>query len=255
MDLSVGIKNELSRLSDICKLRLESYFRRPGNDHVLRFVKDSEWSSGFKSAFDLSDDEYIAFLMALAPHVFPSFFENLIQEFLPEGGEFTEFGGVKGSNHRGVLPTGETVQFILAGDDLEKRLKVQEIFRESGNLFRQNILWLESVREGEPMMSGRLIVAEEWIEKVLFGRDYSPRFGLDFPARKITTKMAWDDVVLHPRTRQQIKHISVWLEHHKTMMADSNLQRRVKPGFRVLFYGPPGTGKTLSTALLGKQFN
>jgi SpoVK/Ycf46/Vps4 family AAA+-type ATPase len=39
------------------------------------------------------------------------------------------------------------------------------------------------------------------------------------------------------------------------MMADSNLQRRVKPGYRVLFYGPPGTGKTLTTALLGKQFN
>jgi AAA+ superfamily predicted ATPase len=255
MDLSVGIKNDLFRLSDICKLRLASYFRQPRQDKVLRIVKESEWSAEFKNTIDLSDDEYIAFLMALAPHVFPSFFEKLIQEFLPDGGDFSEFGGVKGSNHRGVLPTGETVQFILAGDDLEKRLKVQEIFRENGNLFSQNILWLESVREGEPMMSGRLIMAEEWIEKVLFGRDYAPRFGLDFPARKISTKMTWDDVVLHPRTQQQIKHISIWLEHHKTMMADSNLQRRVKPGYRVLFYGPPGTGKTLTTALLGKQFN
>jgi hypothetical protein len=217
-------------------------------------IKDSEWSAEFKGKTGLSDDEYIAFLMALAPHVFPSFFESLIQEFLPEGGEFSEFGGVKGSNHRGVLPTGETVQFILAGDDLEKRLKVQEIFRESGTLFNQNILWLEGVKEGEPMMSGRLILAEEWIEKVLFGRDYAPRFGLDFPARRISTRMEWDDVVLHPRTRQQIHHISIWLEHHQTMMNDANLSRKIRPGYRVLFYGPPGTGKTLTTALLGKQF-
>ncbi len=254
MDLSIGIKNELSRLSDICKLRLANYFNQSGQDKVPKMIKDSGWSAEFKGKTGLSDDEYIAFLMALAPHVFPSFFENLIQEFLPEGGEFSEFGGVKGSNHRGVLPTGETVQFILAGDDLEKRLKVQEIFRESGTLFNQNILWLEGVKEGEPMMSGRLILAEEWIEKVLFGRDYAPRFGLDFPARRISTRMEWDDVVLHPRTRHQIHHISIWLEHHQTMMNDSNLSRKIKPGYRVLFYGPPGTGKTLTTALLGKQF-
>lgn len=254
MDLYIGIKIELSRLSDICKLRLANYFNQPGQDKVPKMIKDSGWSAEFKGKTGLSDDEYIAFLMALAPHVFPSFFENLIQEFLPEGGEFSEFGGVKGSNHRGVLPTGETVQFILAGDDLEKRLKVQEIFRESGTLFNQNILWLEGVREGEPMMSGRLILAGEWIEKVLFGRDYAPRFGLDFPARRILTKMEWDDLVLHPRTRQQIHHISIWLEHHHTMMNDSNLSRKIKPGYRVLFYGPPGTGKTLTTALLGKQF-
>ena len=39
-------------------------------------------------------------------------------EYLPEGGDFPEFGGVRATNQRGILPTGETAQFILAGHDL-----------------------------------------------------------------------------------------------------------------------------------------
>ncbi|HEY9045396.1 MAG TPA: ATP-binding protein, partial [Ohtaekwangia sp.] len=138
---------------------------------------------------------------------------------------------------------------------LEKRLEVQEMFREDATLYKQSILWLENVRDGEPMMSGRLIIPQEWIDKILFGRDYAPRFGMDFPARKITTAMTWEDIVLHPRTQQQIEHIRTWLEYHPLLSQDENLKRKVKPGYRVLLYGPPGTGKTLTAALLGKQFN
>ena len=64
-------------------------------------------------------DEYVLVLLALVPHVQPSFFSQLLAEHLPEGGDFPEFGGVRGSSHRGLLPTGETAQFVLAGDDLE----------------------------------------------------------------------------------------------------------------------------------------
>jgi hypothetical protein len=71
----------------------------------------------------------------------------------PTGGDFTEFGGVKGTNHRGMLPTGETAQFIIGGNDLERRLKVQALF-DDGHFFYQNdITWLEFVKEGEPLMS------------------------------------------------------------------------------------------------------
>jgi len=256
--LNPTLKRELDFLSEILRHQLSVYFNndesagpktvwlsRNGHDDLL---------ANFREQFRLSEREYIAFLIALAPHVQPSFFDTLIHEFLPGGGEFAEFGGVKGVNHRGVLPTGETVQFILAGGELEKRLEVQEMFREDATFYKQSILWLENVREGEPMMSGRLILAQEWIDKILFGRDYAPRFGMDFPARKIITKMRWEDVVLHPRTRQQIEHISIWLQYHPLLNEDENLNRKVKPGYRVLLYGPPGTGKSLTAALLGKQF-
>ncbi|MEO6455920.1 MAG: ATP-binding protein [Ginsengibacter sp.] len=199
-------------------------------------------------------DEWIILMAAIVPHVVPNFFESIIMEHLPNGGDFPEFGGVKGTHHRGMLPTGETIQFILAGNDIEKRLAVHRLFTEEHFFYRQNILWLEGVKEGEPYMSGRIIIASDWLDKILFGKETAPRFGLDFPAKQITTSMLWDDMVLHPQTIQQVEDILVWLQHNNTLMQDQNLGRKVKPGYRVLFYGPSGTGKTSTVALLGKQF-
>jgi AAA+ superfamily predicted ATPase len=203
----------------------------------------------------LSDEDWLVVLLTLVPHLQPSFFESIIYEHFPNGGDLPEFGGTKGTNHRGMLPTGETIQFILAGNDLQKRLHIQELFLEGHTFFQQGILWLEPVREGEPLMSGRIILSQEWIEKLLFSKEWVPRFGLDFPAKHITTHMLWDDVVLHPQTLQQVNDISSWLKHHAKLNEDENFSRKIKPGYRVLFYGPSGTGKTLTAALLGKQFN
>lgn len=257
---SAPLETAVNDLRQIVMHRLNLYF----NQHTVDFdqwiketFKDNLMQQEIMKYFPhtITTDEWIILMLSLVPHVQPNFFESIIAEYLPNGGDFPEFGGVKGSNHRGILPTGETAQFIIAGKDLQKRLQLQELFREDGTLYRQSILWLENVREGEPIMSGRLIVATEWIDKILFGKDYAPRFGMDFPARKIVTKMTWEDVVLHPRTHQQIQHISTWLEYHHMLLGDENLNRKVKPGYRVLLYGPPGTGKTLTAALLGRQFN
>jgi SpoVK/Ycf46/Vps4 family AAA+-type ATPase len=103
-------------------------------------------------------------------------------------------------------------------------------------------------------MSGRLVLSQEWVDRLLFRKETAPRFGLDFPAKRIATPMLWEDVVLHPHTREQVNDIAVWLEHHRRLSEDDNLRRKIKPGHRVLFYGPAGTGKTLTAALLGKQF-
>jgi hypothetical protein len=252
------LENEFENLAQVVRNRLSAQFNPDVKiSRLMRLPGTTENSvlQQFKDQFELSDNEYFVFLAALAPHVKPEFFSELIQEFLPGGGEFTEFGGVKGTNHRGVLPTGETMQFILAGKNIDERLSVQKIFSEHGTFYKKSILWLETIREGEPVMSGRVIIAQEWIDKILIGKNYEPRFGMDFPARKITTEMNWSDLVLHPRTQQQIQQISTWIEYHHLMLMDDNLKRKVKPGYRVLLYGPPGTGKTLTAALLGKQFN
>lgn len=198
-------------------------------------------------------EELLIFLTALTPHLQPGFFENIMHEAIPGGGDFPEFGGVKGANHRGMLPTGETAQFILAGIDIEERLKVHHYFSEEHFFYRKGILWLEPVKEGEPKMSGRIIIDQEWLDKFLFGKESAPRFGIDFPAHKIATAMNWDDAVLHPQTSKQINDISIWLNHSQKLMEDINLGRKLKPGYRVLFYGPSGTGKTMTAALLGKS--
>ena len=200
-----------------------------------------------------SFEELMVFLLALAPHLKPDFFTAVMAKHLPEGGDLPEFGGVKGGNHRGILPTGETAQFILAGDDLEKRLEVQTLLSSEHWFARKHILWLAPVLEGEPVMSGRLVVNPEVVEEITLGRVSKPRFSIDFPAEHIETEMDWDDLVLHPNTLSQIHEIEHWIVHNDTLLHDWGMKKKIKPGYRALFYGPPGTGKTLTATLLGKH--
>lgn len=191
-------------------------------------------------------------MLALTPHLKSDFLGKLIAEHFPEGGDFPEFGGVKATNHRGILPTGETAQFIIAGDDLERRIEVQRILSSEHWFAKKHILWLEPVREGEPIMSGRLILNPEIVEQLTTGTVSRPRFGIEFPAEYIETGMAWDDLVLHPNTLLQIREIENWITHNDTLLHEWGMQKKIKPGYRALFYGPPGTGKTLTATLLGK---
>jgi len=77
---------------------------------------------------------------------------------------------------------------------------------------------------------------------------------MEFPRRAIRTEMGWDDLVLHPRTLQQVQDIGIWLKHRHLFDEDENLRRKIKPGYRVLFYGPSGTGKTLTASILGREY-
>jgi hypothetical protein len=193
-------------------------------------------------------------LSALIPHVQPDFFATIISDILPQGGDFAVFGGVRGSSHRGIIPTGETVQYILAGDDMAQRLAVKKLFDDDHYFYRNDVVWLEPVREGEPVMSGRIILASEWVELLLTGKEAKPKFSSDFPASLCETKMLWSDLVLHPYTHDQIEDIKRWIGHADVLMEDKNLGRKLTRGYRVLFYGSSGTGKTLTATLLGKQF-
>lgn len=224
-------------------------FRAPSLDQC----KDDSWLSRFLRHENPTSQEFAVLMLALAPHLQPDFFSKLIAQHLPEGGEFPEFGGVKAGNHRGILPTGETAQFILGGDDLDRRLAVQQILSSEHWFWQKKILWLEPVREGEPVMSGRIVVNPQIVEEVTVGKVSRPRFSSEFPAEYIETRMDWEDVVLHPQTLRQIRDIENWIKHNDTLLHDWGMEKRLKPGYRALFYGPPGTGKTLTATLLGKH--
>jgi hypothetical protein len=201
-----------------------------------------------------SPAEKVITVLALAPHLQPAFFESIIAEQFPQGGDFPEFGGIKAGNHRGMVPTGETVQFILGGMDIGARLEVARLFNPDHYFHKLGMLWLEPVKEGEPKMSGRLTLSQEWTDKLLHGNDAPIPFGPEFPARRINTTLEWNDMVLHTQTDRQLRDISTWLRYRDVLATDSNLGRKIKPGYRALFYGPPGTGKTMAASLLGKQF-
>lgn len=200
----------------------------------------------------LTTDELVVLMLSLTPHLYPHFYDAIISEYLPQGGDFPAFGGVKGSNHRGTIPTGETALYILAGNDLERRFQVQQLFAEEHFFARQNVLSLETVKRGEPPMSGRIILDEDFVDLFTIGRQSIPKLSTNFPAQHISTELSWDDLVLHSHTLAQIRDLETWIKHNDTLMYGWGMHSKLKPGYRALFYGPPGTGKTLTSTLLGK---
>lgn len=219
---------------------------------TVRFERSSPLA-GFMMEHNPNSDEFLVLLLALAPHVYANFLDSVLEFHLPNGGDFPEFGGVRGTNHRGILPTGETVLFILAGNDLERRLEVMQLFGPEHWFARKSILCLEDLKNNEPFMSGKLLLDPEYIELFTKGYVSRPDVGVDFAAEYITTGMEWTDVVLNPSTIAQINEIKTWMNYNEQLMNDWDMARKIKPGYRALFHGPPGTGKTLTTLLLGKD--
>lgn len=200
-----------------------------------------------------TQEELLIIIMALVPQVLPNFFDAILARFVPQGSDLPEFGGTKSGNCKGLLPTGETVLFILAGNELEDRLRLQQIIRYSQLFNQEQLLTLETVKTGEPPMSGRLLLDAEFAEWLLMGTVSEPKLSADFPAHRIETALNWTDLVLHPITLKHLLEIKSWNIHGHHLFADTNLNARIRPGYRSLFYGPPGTGKTLAASLIGKD--
>ncbi len=206
----------------------------------------------FPLPYDLSDEENLIILLAYLPHTAPSFFDELMARVLPEGGDFIEFGGSRGHQFRGFLPTVDSALYLLAGRDTEKRNGYISLFDNDAPLMQ--VISVEEVRMGEPKTSGRLIMHSDMVYLLQTGEQTRPQFSPDFPAKILRTAMDWSDLVIHPSTADQINDIRLWMNFSTTLLEDHVLRKKIKPGYRALFYGPPGTGKTLTASLLGKNF-
>ena len=243
-------------LQAVIKYRMDLEFgNTPEEPQPFSFSADSSELINFCLQHQLSADEIVVLFLALVPHIIPDFFSKVIGEYLPNGGDFPEFGGVKGRNHRGILPTGETALYILAGRAPDQRAGLYRLFSEDHFFALNEVLFLEDMPPGEPRMSGKLILAQEYIELFTTGLISKPKLSSDFPAQLIETDLEWTDLILNEKTSQQIAEIETWINHNAMLMGDWGMKSRIKPGFRVLFAGPSGTGKTLTASLLGKYTN
>lgn len=218
----------------------------------------NEWSLPLKNFIlknNLQKDQNAAtlLLVALAPHAVPELFDNTLLEKIKTPGDFPEIGGVRGKNFRGFLPTGQTVVYLLAGDDWEKRQQVEQLFWSDKDFAKKKILWLEELPQSEPVLSGKMIMALDYVDLFLIGTSAPPHFSTSFPAKKIETKLSIDDIVLNKEVQRHYQNLEDWIHYNQQLMDKWEMEKRLPKGFRVLFYGPPGTGKTLTAGVLGNE--
>lgn len=246
----------LDNLSRLINLRLKLHFKKDEvtpEESEIEFpmiYEDNSPFANFIQKHGPNFEEYIILLMALVPHVKVDFFDEIWNEHIPKAGEFPLIGGIRENNARAFLPTIETALFILAGDDLEKRFEVQQIFSSEHWLHQKHILHFEAVKLGDPITSGRFILNTEFVELFTIGKVTKPTMSLSFPAQQVNTVLNWEDLVLPPSVIEQIDELKHWVEYEKAMVEELGMNRKFKPGYRALFYGSPGTGKTLTASLL-----
>ncbi|MGD9928923.1 MAG: ATP-binding protein [Mangrovibacterium sp.] len=207
----------------------------------------------FVKEHQLDFEERFLLVLALVPHVKPELLDMFLVKNESTQQIYTEFGGKRGKNHTGFIPTGETAMFILAGSDLSNRFSLQRCFDGRHKFSRENILWLEDIGKEEPVLSGAINLSQEVLDLFTLGEARKPNFSPEFPAKLLTTKMEWPDLVLSHQVMTHIGEIETWITHHQTLMNDWGMDRILKPGYKALFHGPSGTGKTTAAALLGKK--
>ena len=253
------LEREINWFSRVLETRICLYFEQPCEQDHIQAVSPPDLSddpseyAAVVHEHDMTFDERIVLILALIPHVRPQALDTLFirNKNLDRG--YTEFGGWKGSSHGGFLPTCETASFILAGNDLARRFEVNQLFESDHFFARTGMLRIERQCQDEPLFSGALILSADYLYRCTTGITHKPDYSINFPAKRITTRLGWDDLVLAPQVLAEIENIKTWIEHSRTIMEEWGLARTIKPGYRSLFYGPPGTGKTLTATLIGAQ--
>ncbi|WP_299222273.1 ATP-binding protein [uncultured Aquimarina sp.] len=256
---AIDITNELNWLKQILKVRSALN----ANEKVS--VKDvfdiippdiSESTSGYAQLIRDHEFDFVErfiIILSAVPYIKPELLDVFIQKNKTTNQLYTEFGGKISEQHSGFLPTGETVMFILAANDLARRFALIKPFEGDHPFAKKQIVWLTEVSNQVSFLNGQLCISQEVLDLITTGEVKKPIFSSEFPARLLETNMKWDDLILEQKTLFQLKEIEIWLKHHHQLMMDWNMKRKLKPGYKTLFYGPPGTGKTLTASLLGKK--
>ncbi|MCF2218398.1 ATP-binding protein [Chryseobacterium sp. PS-8] len=197
----------------------------------------------------LTHQEVIILLMALLPRLDPSLLKRVYLEY--PSSPFFDFCSVN-DNGRLFNPTVLALQYILGGESISERLQALDYFGQNSVLVKEELLVFSGSAQESTSVNSLINVHQDAFDALMFGTEQLPKMSSDFPAEQLHTGRTWADLILPQTTLEELKGIEDWYNSSRILMEDWGMQKKLKPGFRVLFYGDPGTGKTLAASLLGK---
>lgn len=256
---ATALAAEMQWLARVIDARMKLYWGQPAPCQDIEELNPPELPDDrsvyqqIVKHYQMNFAERIILAMALAPHMQPHLLDVFFVKNADYDRGFTEFGGAKGVNHGGFIPTGETIAFVLAGNNLEKRFMLVNTLSEDHFFHKFNIVKLVHSQVPEPFFSGVLTISAEYLNFFTNGESHRPDYSINFPAKRLTTNLDWADLVLEDRVLEEVEEIRDWIQFGDALLHEWDMKKKIKPGFRTLFYGPPGTGKTLTASLMGKS--
>jgi hypothetical protein len=252
------LPRELHYLVELIRFRIESVLSPPtaGIEPPMppvavwqlpigRWIRDYN-----KINTPLTDNEAMVLLIAVVDHIQPDLFDQSINSVLRDMADFPMIGGVRGKNYRGFIPTGQTAVFLLAGVNWEGDLRCQQVFWADRVFARSKILWLGDVEEGEPVLSGKIVISHDYVDTLVHDKVIAPHHNVNFPAKLISTPKLRSQLVINDELKKSFDHIIDWIKHKAEVEKNWG---DGKKGYRCLFHGPSGTGKTFAACMLGKE--
>ncbi|WP_299897945.1 ATP-binding protein [uncultured Aquimarina sp.] len=253
------LQAELAWLSLVLQTRLELHFQQETPYESVEELtppdimgKEGSYTN-FIQEHKLNFAERLLLILALVPHLKPEVLDILLTKNKDYDRRYSEFGGVLLEGHLGLIPTAETAMFLLAGDDLQKRLIYHGLVTQHFIGIRQGMISTTPTKGNSPLLSSIWMVSNEYVASILTGIPYQAVYSPDFPAQQLHTKLSWHDLIVSRSTARSLQEIRDWVTHGQTVLETLELGKRLKPGYKSLFYGPPGTGKSMAAALLGKS--
>lgn len=197
--------------------------------------------------------ERVAIALCLAVELRPDLLDIFFIKNANYDRAFSEFGGYVPTGQSPFFPTVESLLFLLAGSDLEKRLQALQTLSPEAVLQKGNILKFRPLSSSSRWESNMVELSPEKKSEWILGHPYRPDFSATFPANRLTTSRSENDLVLSKSTLRKLEGIQNWMSHEEKLMNQWKMRGRLRPGIRALFHGPPGTGKTMAATLLGKK--
>ena len=114
-----------------------------------------------------------------------------------------------------------------------------KIFSDEHYFKKFKILQLINSTGDEPFLSGVLSIDRDTSNFFTIGTIHKPDYSINFPAKRITTEMEWNDLVLEEDILKEVLEISDWIKYGSQIMHDWGMKKKIKPGYRSLFMARP----------------